>query len=102
MRQLTTSLRLAVSALAVAATAGCMSVGEDAAKPGPAVPVGAKDAAGTGAAAGTGRGSGGHGSGHGGKGATGNQNGKAGEPGKASGATGASPSPGAPDRKSVV
>ncbi|MEU3724777.1 hypothetical protein AB0E73_18870, partial [Streptomyces sp. NPDC031705] len=54
---LSASLRLAVSALAVAATAGCMSVGEDAAKPGPAASVGGKGAGGPAGAA-----AGGHGS----------------------------------------
>ncbi|MFD9372141.1 hypothetical protein ACFWA6_31190, partial [Streptomyces sp. NPDC060020] len=94
MRQLSASLRLAVTALAVAATAGCMSVGEDAAKPGPSSSADRRGGAEAGASV-TGRGSGVHGNGHGAKDGTGNQDGKPKEDGKASGATGASPSPGA-------
>ncbi|KIF03775.1 hypothetical protein PL81_22400, partial [Streptomyces sp. RSD-27] len=74
------TLRLAVSALAVAATAGCMSVGEDAAKPGPSASVGGRGAGGAGAASGSGHGSGIHGNGHGVKDGTGPQGVKSGEP----------------------
>ncbi|MFD9257164.1 hypothetical protein ACFVZQ_01535, partial [Streptomyces sp. NPDC059538] len=96
MRQLSASLRLAVTALAVAATAGCMSVGEDAAKPGPPAPGDRRSGAEAGAGTVSGRGSGVHGNGHGTKDGTGSQDGRAKEDGKASGATGASPSAGAP------
>ncbi|MFD9358962.1 hypothetical protein ACFWB8_30665, partial [Streptomyces sp. NPDC060031] len=94
MRQLSASLRLAVTAFAVTVTAGCMSIGEDAAKPGPASSADLQGAK-SGGAATSGRGSGLHGNGHGGKDGTGKSDGKPGEDGKAAGATGASPSPGA-------
>ncbi|MGW7193243.1 hypothetical protein ACWGIP_29560, partial [Streptomyces sp. NPDC054838] len=81
MRQLSASLRLAAAALAVAASAGCMSVGEDAAKPGPSASVGDKGLTAVGGTS-SGRGSGVHGDGHSTKDAAGNPSGKPGEPGK--------------------
>lgn len=96
MRQLSASLRLAVSALAVAATAGCMSVGEDGAKPGPSSSADRKAAAEATGGSVSGRGSGVHGNGRGSKPGAAGEEGKPAEDGKASGATGASPSPGAP------
>ncbi|MFB7263502.1 hypothetical protein ACFCXH_15305, partial [Streptomyces nojiriensis] len=102
MRQLSASLRLAVTALAVAATAGCMSVGEDAAKPGPSAPGGRHGGAEAGAGTVAGRGSGVRGNGHGAKEGTGSQDSRPKEDGKASGATGASPSPGAPSGRPGV
>ncbi|MFD4741881.1 hypothetical protein ACFWNQ_31595, partial [Streptomyces virginiae] len=102
MRQLSAFLRLAVTALAVAATAGCMSVGEDAAKPGPAASGDRRSGAEAGAGTVSGRGSGVHGNGHGAKDGTGSQGGRSKEDGKASGATGASPSEGAPSGRPGV
>lgn len=58
MRQLSAPLRLAAAVLAVAATAGCMSVGEDGAKPGPSSSADRKAAAEAAAGSASGRGSG--------------------------------------------
>ncbi|MEU7604949.1 hypothetical protein [Streptomyces sp. NPDC041003] len=76
------SLRLAVTALAVAATAGCMSVGADAAKPGPSSSADRRGGAEAGGSV-SGRGSGVHGNGHGAKDGTGGRDGKSKEDGKA-------------------
>ncbi|MFB7152466.1 hypothetical protein ACFCYA_23960, partial [Streptomyces virginiae] len=76
MRQLSASLRLAVTALAVAATAGCMSVGEDAAKPGPSAAADRRAGSEAGAGTASGRGSGIRGNGHGAKDGTGSQDGR--------------------------